>query len=258
MALIDSHAHLTDESLVGDLAGVLARAAAAGVDRVVAVAQNVVDSERALALAAEHAAVFATVGVHPHEAARVTGGDWSCLEELLGDPAVVACGEIGLDYHYDFSDRRSQTVVFARQLEMVAAGELPLVVHCREALDETVGLLTQHGYDGRAVVFHCFSGTAGEAEVIAAHGWRISFTGMVTYKSAREVQAVAREYPADLLMIETDCPYLPPVPLRGKFPNEPAHLLHTARFLADLRGQPLDDLIERTAANTRAFFGLPE
>lgn len=256
MGLIDSHAHLTDENLIGDIKGVLARAAAAGVEGIITIAQNVADSARTIVLARQHECVFATVGVHPHEAAKATAGDWARLEKLLADPVVVGCGEIGLDYHYDFSDRRSQREAFGRQLEMIAGRDLPLVIHCRRALDDTVRLLADSGYDRRPLVFHCFSGTAAQAKVIAAHGWRISFAGLVTYKSARDVQAVAREYPPELLMIETDSPHLSPVPVRSKFPNEPAHLLHTARFLAQLRSEDLDKLVDRTAANTREFFGL--
>ena len=256
MGLIDSHAHLTDENLIGDVEGVLARAATAGVEGIITIAQTVADSARTIALARQYKDLFATVGVHPHEAAKTTAGDWSRLQEFFADPAVVGCGEIGLDYHYDFSDRRSQREAFGRQLEMAADQDLPLVVHCREALDDTVCLLADGGYDGRPVVFHCFSGTPAEADVIASHGWRVSFAGLVTYKSARDVQAVAREYPPELLMIETDSPYLSPVPVRSALPNEPAHLVHTARFLAQLRSEDLDKLVERTAANTREFFGL--
>ena len=141
---------------------------------------------------------------------------------------------------------------------MAARTALPLVVHCREALDDTLRLLTEHGFDGRLVVFHCFSGSAGEAARIASHGWRLSFTGLVTYPSAKAAREVARDYPADKLMIETDAPYLSPVPVRRISPNEPSHLAHTAAFLADLRGEPLDQLTGQTAANTRAFFNLPD
>ncbi|MHC4064934.1 MAG: TatD family hydrolase, partial [Planctomycetota bacterium] len=223
---------------------------------VITIASDLADSFKTVALAREHAMVWATVGVHPHEAAKTKEDDLPKLAGLAAEPRVVAWGEIGLDYHYDLSDRSSQLDAFSRQLELASGIGLPLVIHCREALDDTERLLAESGFHGRPVVFHCFSGNGSEAEVIASHGWRISFTGLVTYKSAREVQAVAREYPADMLMIETDSPYLSPVPMRGKSPNEPAHLIHTARFLADLRGEDLDDLIEQTAANTREFFGL--
>jgi len=201
--------------------------------------------------------VFATAGVHPHQAGRVVEEDWARLESLLGLPEVVACGEIGLDYHYDLADRADQRAVFARQLESAAPLGKPLVIHCREALDDTVGLMTDAGWSGRPAVFHCFSSGPEEAEVIAGHGWRLSFTGLVTYKSAGPAREVARQYPAGLLMLETDSPYLAPVPLRGRFPNEPANLPHTARCLAELRGVEVGALIEQTTANARAFFGLP-
>jgi len=257
MGLIDTHAHLTDAALAADLPAVLHRARAAGVEAIIAVGSDAADSARALDLARTQADVFATAGTHPHQAGRVAEEDWTRLEELLQLPEVVACGEIGLDYHYDFADRADQRAVFARQLELAAPLGKPLVIHCREALDDTVGLMTDVGWRDRPAVFHCFSGGPEEAEVIAGHGWRLSFTGLVTYKSAGPAREVARRYPADLLMIETDSPYLAPVPLRGRFPNEPANLPHTARFLAELRGVAVEELIEQTTANARAFFGIP-
>ncbi len=257
MGLIDSHAHLTDESLLGGIGDVLARARAAGVERTVSIAQTVADAARVIELARRQADVSATAGIHPHHADQVAADDWAKLEALFAEPEVVACGEIGLDYHYDLADRASQRAVLARQLGLAANTSLPLVIHCREAFDDVINLLTEAGYPGRSVVFHCFCGTPAEARRIAEQGWRASFTGLVTYKSAGQVQEIARTYPADLLMIETDSPYLSPVPVRGKFPNEPANLIHTARFLADLRGEAVDELIERTATNTRDFFGLP-
>jgi TatD DNase family protein len=258
MALIDSHAHLTDENLIGDIGGVLGRARRGGVTGIVTIAQNVADAQRAVELARSHQGVWATAGIHPHDAGRVAEEDWPKLETLLAEPEVVACGEIGLDYHYDFADRDSQRGVFARQLALMATSSLPLVVHCRKSFDDTISLLTEAGFDGWPVVFHCFSRTPVEAKRLADHGWRLSFTGVVTYKSAKRTQEVARDYPADLLMIETDAPYLSPTPVRGQFPNEPANLVHIAEFLADLRGQRVEELIEHTAANTRRFFALPE
>lgn len=258
MGLIDSHAHLTDASLIGAVDDVLARARAAGVERIITIAFNVADAARAVELARLHASVSATAGIHPHEADKVADEDWPRLEALLTEPQVLACGEIGLDYHYELAGRASQRAVFARQLELAARTNLPLVIHCREAFDDTISLLKEAGYPGRPVVFHCFSSTPIEAGRLANNDWRLSFTGLVTYKSARHVQQVACQYPAELLMIETDSPYLSPIPVRGVFPNEPAHLVHTARFLADLRTEPIENLIEQTAANTRAFFSLPE
>ena len=256
MGLIDSHAHLTDDALLERVGEVLARAVEAGVERVITIAQDVSDADQAIALAREHGVVHATAGIHPHEASKVADSDWARLETQLNVPEVVACGEIGLDYHYDFSPPDVQQEVFGRQLDLAVAADLPIVVHCREAFDDTVCLLLDHGFASRPVVVHCYSGTVAQAEVMMGHGWRLSFTGTVTYKSAGEVRDVAREYPADQLMIETDCPYLAPVPIRGRFPNEPAYLTHTAEFLAKLRGEAIETFIEQTAANTRAFFRL--
>lgn len=257
MGLIDSHAHLTDKHLLGDIGGVLARAREAGVDGIVTISQDVPDAAQAIALTRTYDNVWAAAGIHPHEAGKVADEDWPRLEVLLAEPKVVACGEVGLDYHYDFADRAVQRLVCARQLELAGARNLPLVIHCREAFDDTIALLAEAGLDGKPVVFHCFAGGPPEARRLADHGWRLSFTGVVTYQSAGDVREVARHYSADLLMIETDAPYLAPKPLRSRFPNEPANLIHTARFLADVRGEPLDDLIEQTAANARAFFNLP-
>ncbi len=256
MGLIDSHAHLTDERLFGDLPGVLGRARAAGVDQIICVASDAADSRRAIELARANDGVFATVGIHPHQAANVADGDWSALEELLRTDGVVACGELGLDYHYDFADRQVQRDVLGRQLQTARTTDLPLVVHCREAFDDAISMLRDGGFEGRRVVFHCFSGTPDEAARVDDFGWRLSFTGLVTYKSAKQVRQVAQDYPGDRLMLETDSPYLSPVPKRGVSPNEPAHLIHTAQFLADLRKEPPEKLIERTSANTREFFRL--
>lgn len=256
MGLIDSHAHLTFDVLAGDLGGVLARAADAGVEHIVTIGTSLDDSRRAIELAAARADVSAVAGIHPHDAAEVPQQHLDGLRDLLDSPHVVGMGEMGLDYHYGFSDRRSQRRVFEAQLGIASSRPLPLVVHCRDAVRDTVSILSAAGFVRRPVVFHCFTGTREDAEVIADHGWRISFTGIVTFKNATALQEIARTYPADQLMIETDCPYLSPVPVRSVKANEPAHLVHTARFLADLRDEAFDTLAAKTAANTRRFFGL--
>lgn len=254
--LCDTHAHLTFDPLQHDLPDVLARARGAGVSRIITVGTTAADSTRAVETAAAEPDVWAVVGIHPHEAARATDADVQAVRSLCAAPKVVAVGETGLDYHYDFSDRPSQKRLFAAQLSIAKELDLPLVVHCREAVDDAVAILHQEGFDGRPVVFHCFTGTAVEAERIAAHGWRISFTGIVTFQNAAELQGLARRYPADRLMLETDAPYLSPVPVRSVRPNEPAHLVHTARFLAELRGESFETLASRSAENARVFFGL--
>ena len=257
VALIDSHAHLTSQPLNADIPAVLSRARAAGVDHVITIAVDMTDAERVVQLGRSEPCVSPAIGIHPHEAGKVTDADWTRYESFLNDPSIVAFGEMGLDYHYDFADRPTQRRVFERQLERVAATGRPIIIHARQAHEDTVAILASSGYNHKPVVFHCFSGNAAEAENIAEHGWRISFTGVVTFKNARPLQAVAAAYPIDQLMIETDSPYLSPVPVRHIKPNEPAHLAHVARFLADLRGISLDELAHHTSENTRTFFALP-
>lgn len=257
MGLIDSHAHLTSSELVGQLDDVLDRCSQAGVDEVITVGTDLADSRAATELAERFPGrVHAAVGVHPHESGKADADAIVALSHRWDHPGVVAVGEIGLDYHYDFSDRAVQRSVFARQLELAKPLDRPVVIHAREALEDTIRTLVEHGYDQRRVVFHCFSGTAAEASRIAEHGWLISFTGMVTFRKMDWLQEIAKACPAEKLMIETDSPYLSPQPVRNKRPNEPAHLVHTARFLADLRGESYDTLVEQTAQNTRAFFSL--
>ncbi len=257
MGLIDTHAHLTHEDLFERVDEVLERAAAAGVEHVITVASDASDSAKCLELARSRSALSCTAGVHPHEANKVRPGDLERVAALWKENQVVAVGEIGLDYYYDFSDRPTQLRVFERQLEMAAGRDLPLVIHCRDAFDDTVGLLRRRGYPGKRVVFHCFTGSADEHRVIVEEGWRASFTGVVTFKKSEYLHEIVRACPADRLMLETDSPYLSPAPIRHVRPNEPAHVAHTARFVADLRGVTFDELADQTTANARAFFNLP-
>ena len=257
MGLVDSHAHLTFPELIGQVDDLLARCRKAGVDEVITVGTDLADSRAAVELAGRFAnRVRAAGGVHPHEAEKATDADLGAVARLWNHPAVVAVGEIGLDYHYDISDRAVQRSVFARQLELAGPLDLPVVIHARKALDDTIQTLVEYGYDQRRVVFHCFSGTAEEASRIAEHGWWISFTGIVTFRKSDGLKEIAKAYPPDQLMVETDAPFLSPEPVRKKHPNEPAYLTHTARFLAQLRGVSYDTLAEQTARNTRAFFNL--
>jgi len=257
MDLIDSHAHLTSTGLAERLEEVLTGAVAAGVGHIITVAASVEDARAARDIAADHPIVSATAGIHPHEAAKARTGDVERIAELLDEPEVMAVGEIGLDFHYDFADRQTQIDLLSAQLEMASGRDLPLVIHCREAVSDTVALLERYGFRDRKVVFHCFTGSAAEARTVREYGWRLSFAGMVTFKNARALQDLAGEYPADELMLETDSPYLSPVPVRHVKPNEPAHLCHTAAFLAKLRQTPLAELAAQTRENTRQFFRLP-
>ena len=256
MPLIDTHCHLTSDVLYRDLADVVRRARAANVTRMVTVATDAADSRRAVAVADHSQGVYATVGVHPHKAAKMCTDDWRSLRELRHNPNVVAWGEIGLDYYYDFADRQTQQDVFAEQLAHAKRTDLPVVIHCREAVSDVVVMLLDHGFRDRKVVFHCFSGTIDEADTIVDCGWWLSFTGMVTFKNSKVLQAVARRYPLEQLMLETDAPYLSPEPHRKTKPNEPHLVVHTAAFLADLRGVTIAELEETTTANAERFLSL--
>lgn len=257
MGLIDSHAHLTYPEFAGRMEAVLARCTEAGVDQVITIGTSLSDSRNAIELAERYPTrIHAAIGFHPHGADKVEEDELAAMAEHWGDKRVVAFGEMGLDYHYDFADRGNQKNVFARQLELARDRGKPLIIHCREALEEAIPMLVDNGFANRPVVFHCFTGTKAEADRIAEHGWRISFTGIVTFPKSGELQEIAKMYPADQLMVETDSPFLSPVPVRGVRPNEPAHVMHVARFLADLRGVCYEELVEQTSANTKLFFGL--
>ncbi len=259
MGLVDSHAHLTFPELSGQIDDVLSRAAEAGVEAVVTIGTDLSDARTAVALTKRYPGrVYAAGGFHPHEAGKVSEDDLRGMAELWTGSSVVAVGEIGLDYHYDFADRSVQRRIFAAQLAAAVEIDKPIVIHSREALDDTIGLLLDHGLGGKRVVFHCFTGSVEESERIAEHGWRISFTGIVTFRKSEWLQGIAKAYPVDQIMVETDSPYLSPVPVRGRRPNEPAYVAHIVEFLARLRGVGVEAFGLQTAGNTRRFFGLPE
>lgn len=255
--LIDSHAHLTSPPLLPRVDEVIQDSIAAGVSGVVTIGTSLDDARAALALAQRYPAnVFVGAGWHPHEAGQVGVEGVDAIAELWDEDKVVAIGEMGLDYHYDLADRDVQQDVFGRQLIRAADFDRPIIIHCREAFEDTIALLEKFGFVGRRVVFHCFTGTQEEADRLAKHGWRISFTGVVTFKKSEWLQEIARSYPADQIMIETDSPYLAPVPVRGRV-NEPTHLPHIATCLASLRGVDVEEFAEQTVRNTTEFFGLP-
>lgn len=252
---IDTHCHLSFEKLQDDLSGVLERAGQAGVAAMITVGTNLADSQRCIELAGEQRNVFCSVGVHPHEAACFTEQTPQRLAELAGGPRVVAIGETGLDYHYNLSPPDAQRRAFDRHLELAERTRLPVIVHCREGFDDVMGIADEHPLVHR-VVLHCFTGTAGQVRMAIDRGWMISFTGIVTFAGAGELREAAKLIPADRLMLETDAPYLSPEPVRNVRPNQPAHVVHIARLLAEVRGESIEHLAEQTTANARAFFGL--
>jgi TatD DNase family protein len=245
--MIDTHAHLEP----ADAPELLDRARAAGVTRVITVATSIEGAQRAVALAAAHDGVYASLGIHPHNA---DGGDprrLAELRELLAADRVVAVGETGLDYYRDYASRESQQRLFDSQLALAAELAKPVVIHTRAAEADTLAALA--GFTG-TVVLHCFSSPA-LLEPALERGWYLSFAGNVTYPKAPELREAARRVPADRLLAETDSPYLSPQPVRGR-PNEPANVLYTLATLAEARGEGADELAARIDANATAAFGL--
>lgn len=247
MRLVDSHCHLDDKQFDEDREQAIARALAAGVDRMMAIGtgSGPPDLEAAVRLADRYDCFYATIGVHPHDASKATEETYARLGELAGRPKVLAIGEIGLDYHYDFSPRETQRAVFARQLELAAAHGKPVAIHTREAWEDTVAML--RGWRGGGVM-HCFTGDARQAEEALALGFHLSFGGVLTFPKAEANREAARMAPADRILIETDCPYLAPVPKRGKR-NEPAFLVETARKLAEVRSVAIEEIARVTSRN---------
>ena len=251
--LIDSHCHLDSEQFEEDREAVIERALAAGVEHMVAIGSGdgPPDLEAGIRLADRYPSFYATIGVHPHDAAKATPETYRRLEELTAHPKVVAFGEIGLDYHYDHSPRDVQRDVFVEQMRIARDARLPITIHTRSAWEETMALLREHwapaGWGG---IIHCFSEGPREAEQALALGFHISFAGIVTFPKALGVQEAARIAPAGRVLIETDAPYLAPVPKRGKR-NEPAYVVETARKLAELRGVSLAEIAQITAGNFR-------
>jgi TatD DNase family protein len=253
---IDTHAHLTDGRLRGELPAVLDRARAAGVTRVVAVATTAADSRAALEVAAEFPDfVVPTVGIHPNHAAEAAPGDWDEIVRLANLPNVAALGETGLDRHWDFTPFALQQEYFARHLRLSRSTGLPVVIHCREADADVVRMLREDYERSGPVrgVLHSFCGDAATAEAGLAMGLYVSFAGMLTYKTADDVRSVAAAVPADRLLVETDCPYLAPVPVRGRT-NEPAYVAHTGCRLAEVRGVSPERLAGLTSDNARRLF----
>jgi len=258
MKLVDSHCHLDDAQFDADRGAVLERARAAGVEMILAVGagSGPPDLEAGVRLAETYPGLYATVGVHPHDAAKATPATFARLRQLLQHPRVIALGEIGLDYHYNFSPPEVQREVFRQQLEIALQASKPVVIHTREAWEDTLRLLGEHAPAGRAAgIMHCFSGGPEEAAQSIELGFYISFAGVVTFPKAARVQAAARMAPPDRLLVETDAPYLAPVPYRGRR-NEPAYVVETARQLAVLRQTTLEEIAAATTANFRTLFGL--
>ncbi len=252
--LIDSHCHLNYKGLVEDQANVLERSLAAGVDLMLNIATRESEWDAVLDTAVRESDVWATVGIHPHEADEHPHVDTAKLVERAAHPRVVGIGETGLDYYYDHSDRERQQKSFRSHIAACRETGLPLIVHTRDAEEDTIRILREEMEQGAySGVIHCFTASGAFADAAMALGFYISISGIVTFKNARDLQETAARLPLDRLLVETDSPFLAPVPHRGK-PCEPAYVADTARFLASLRGESVEQLAAATSANFRTLF----
>jgi len=258
MTFVDSHAHLDSEDFAPDLPEVLQRARVAGVDRILTVGCLTAESEsaaRVLELLASQPDLLGAAGVHPHDAKCFTPEMGEKLISLLAHPKIVGLGEIGLDFHYDYSPRDQQRDAFRQQLRIAQALQKPVIIHTREADEETRQILSEELQSAAAGVLHCFTSDEKTAEFALGLGFYISFGGIISFRNADRLRAIARQIPSDRLLIETDCPYLAPVPYRGKR-NEPSFVVRVAEVLAGERGVSAAEIGEQTKANFNRLFGL--
>ena len=251
---VDSHCHLNYKGLVEEQTAVLDRARAAGVSKMLNISTRASEWDEVIAVATREPDVWASVGIHPHEADIHPDVETQTLVERTRHPRVVGIGESGLDFYYDRSDRDRQRASFRSHIAAARETGLPIIVHTRDAEDDTAEILAEElGKGAYTGVIHCFTGTADFARKALDMGFYISISGIVTFKNARDLAAVAKDIPEERLLIETDSPFLAPVPHRGR-PCEPAFVADTARFLADLKGEPVERLAAYTAANFDALF----
>lgn len=263
---VDSHAHLEMEQFDADRDAMLARVREAGVQNVLHIGSGTGPGslDCAIQLAKQHDWIYATIGIHPHEAKLATDADFEELETLARNPKVIAWGEIGLDYFYDHSPRDVQRQVFIRQMDMAKTAKLPIIIHCRpsenseNAWDETLDLIDQHWRpSGLGGILHCFTGTLAHMRRALDFGFMISFAGNITFPKAQPIRDAAKEVPLDRMLIETDSPFLAPLPHRGKR-NEPAFVKEVASRIGELRSLSGEEIGRLTAANFYRFFSLPE
>lgn len=255
MDLFDTHAHLDDDQLSSDLVGVVNRAAAAGVTRILAVGTTAESSRNCFVHASRFPRVWSSAGIHPNHAAEAAPGDWDEIVRLSNEPRVVALGETGLDLYWKDTPLPMQQDYFDRHIRLSQATGLPLVIHLRETAAEILAMLTEARRRGPlAGIMHSFTGTSEQAAAFVDLGLHISFAGMVTFKKSEDLRSVIPTVPSDRLLVETDSPYLSPEPFRGKRPNEPARVIHTAECVARARGVSLADLAGLTTRNSLALF----
>jgi TatD DNase family protein len=258
MELIDTHCHFTFRQLRRQLDAVLARSIEAGVRSWITVGTTLDDSRAAVELARQHENLYAAVGIHPHDADWAGPEQFEQLAELAVDKKVVAIGETGLDFHYDHSSRAGQVRAFAQHLDLAWRTGKPVIIHSREAFEQTMEVLDDCASPLPHGVFHCFGGSAEQARYVVEKGFFfVSFTGVVTFKNASKAREAAAAVPLERLMVETDCPFMSPEPMRKQKVNEPALMVHTARCLADAKQTEPEALAAALTRNSRSFFNLP-
>lgn len=255
--LIDTHTHLDDARYESDREAVIARARETGIDSMITIGCDLSTSQAAVALANRYPFVYATVGVHPHEVKHIEDGWYNEFRRLAENKKVVAFGEVGLDYHYNYSSPKEQRDRFREQIQLARELGLPLVIHTREAQEDTIQILKDERSTEIGGVFHCFSGDAWLAKDALDLGFYLSFSGILTFQNAGRLRDIAKTVPLDRILIETDCPYLTPVPHRGKR-NEPAFVRHVAEILAAVASvSDLDEIYRLTTENARRLFRIP-
>lgn len=257
MELIDTHAHLTYEGLADHIDEVLARSIGAGVAGWIAVGTDKEENHKVLDLASRYETLWAVLGFHPHSADNTGNADLDQLEKQIQHQKVVAVGETGLDYHYLHSAAENQKRIFRAHLDIAAYLHKPVVIHTREAFDDTMSILDEYADRITNVVIHCYGGNAEQTKQVLDRGYYISFTGTITFKRNDSLRQIAKGLiPLERIMIETDCPFISPEPVRSVRPNEPALLIHTAQCLAGLYNLPLEIFARQVTQNSRNFFGL--
>ena len=256
--LFDTHTHIDQSEFDASRSAVLQRAQAAGVTQIIAVGCTAKASQKCVEIAHQHEGLYAAVGIQPNYVAEAKVDDWQCIERMANDPKVVAIGETGLDRHWDFTPFPLQQDYFNRHMQLAEKMDRPFIVHMRDCEEDILQMLRAARQRGLLKgIMHSFTGDAAMAAECVELGMHISFAGMLTYKNAQDLRDCARTIPAERLLIETDCPYLSPVPVRSKKPNEPGYLRHTAECLAETRGISLQELAAQTTHNAQQLFGLP-
>lgn len=256
MELIDTHAHLTFPELEIQVDAVVARSVEVGVTGWITIGTDIEQIEKAISVAQRFENMYAAIGFHPHYVNDVNDECLAKLTEYAKNKKVVAIGETGLDYHYENAVPQKQQAVFTEQLKIAEQLNLPVIAHTRDAFDDTMAILTEFAGRLKNVVVHCFSGSKEQAELILDKGFHISFTGIVTFKRSEDLRKIAKMVPLEKMMVETDCPFISPEPIRNQRPCEPSFVIHTAKKLAQLHNLTLEDFAQQVTKTSRQFFGI--